>query len=291
MKNMINQEFCKQCKLCIEVCPCNVIVYNGKVHFIDGNSAICLKCGQCMAVCSQKAININTLYYGTNILEKPENKLSYDDFQAFIMNRRSIRNFRGQPVPREILEKIIHAVSFAPFGSAHDAVHITVINNREVIRKALPFMSEFYDQVVKWLENPIMQFIIKKKKGQETFNTMKNHLYPIAKSGNYKLDQGDRITRGAPALIIFHADKGAEEHTNNSLIYAVYAMLAAHSLGLGSTLVGLVPAAINKVAVVKNIFTIPKNHEAIISLVVGYPKIQYKYAIKREKHNVHWINE
>jgi len=79
-----------------------------------------------------------------------------------------------------------------------------------------------------------------------TYNTVKNHVYPIAKLGNYKLENGDRITRNAPAILIFHANKGAEAHTHNAIIYATHAMLAAHSLGLRATMISLVPEVINK---------------------------------------------
>ncbi len=123
----------------------------------------------------------------------------------------------------------------------------------------------------------------------ETFNTIRNHLYPISKSGNYKLEFGDRITRGAPTLMIFHAEQGAEEHTNNSLIYATYSILTAHSFGLGATMIEIVPAAINKVPKVKEIFNIPERNEAIMSVIFGYPKYKYNRAIMRKNENIEWI--
>jgi nitroreductase len=101
---------------------------------------------------------------------------------------------------------------------------------------------------------------------------------------------GDRITRDAPALIILHANKKAEEHTNNSLIYATYVMLAANSLGLGATMIGIVPAAINKVKEVRDIFQIPTEHEAVMSVIIGYPKHKYKQTIKRKVQTINWIN-
>jgi nitroreductase len=142
---------------------------------------------------------------------------------------------------------------------------------------------------VKWIESPVVSYIIKRRKGQETFNTLKNHLYPKARLKNYKLEFGDRITRNAPALIIFHADMDAEEHTNNSLIYATYMTLAAHSLGLGASMIGIVPAAINKVNKVREIFRIPENNEAVMSVIIGYPKFKYKRTVKRKNFNVTWI--
>ena len=73
------------------------------------------------------------------------------------------------------------------------------------------------------------------------------------------------------------------------MIYATYTILAAHSLGLGETMVGIVPAAINKVSKVKDLFKIPELNEAIMSVIIGYPKYKYKRAIKRKNENVEWI--
>ena len=154
----------------------------------------------------------------------------------------------------------------------------------------MPSISEFLGNIVEWIDNPFTRFMIKRKKGIETFNTIKNHIYPISKLGNYKLEYGDRITRNAPVILIFHGSIEAEEHTNNSLIYATYAMLSAHSLGLGAAMIGLVPAAINKMKKVKDIFQIPDDHEAVISVILGYPKYKYNRAVKREKKNITWID-
>lgn len=292
MKNSINQETCIKCKLCIEVCPCNILGLNEKeeVYFISERETICLECGQCMAICSSKSLQLGAFSYDNDLFDLPEIKVGYDEWSNFLSARRSIRNFKDKAVSKEIIQQIINSIAFAPFGSAPNEVNITVVNNRGTIESALPIISEFLDNIVKWIENPVTRFMIKRKKSAETFNTIKNHLYPIAKLGNYKLEYGDRITRDAPAILIFHANKEAEEHTNNSLIYATYAMLSAHSLGLGASMIGIVPAAINKIKAVKDIFQIPEENEAIISVIIGYPKFKYKRAVKREKEHITWID-
>ena len=291
MKNSIDLGLCKQCELCMEVCPCNIIGKDekGEVSFFKDRESICLHCAQCMAICSIKAISINGLSYEDDLFDLPINSINYDSFNDFLANRRSIRNFKDKAVPNDVISKIINTIDFAPFGAEPKKINITVVNNRKVIETALPHISKFLDNIVKWVDNPIASFMIKRKKGSETFNTIKNHLYPISKSGNYKLERGDRITRGAPSLIIFHADKGAEAHTNNALIYATYSILAAHSLGLGATMVEIVPAAINEVPKVREIFKIPEKHEAVMSVVIGYPKYKYKRAIRRKNENIEWI--
>jgi NAD-dependent dihydropyrimidine dehydrogenase PreA subunit/nitroreductase len=287
----INQETCKKCKLCIEVCPCNIlrINKNEEVYLIPERINICIECGQCMAICSTKSITVDGISYD-DFTDLPVNTVDYKSFIDFLANRRSIRNFKNKAVANETINQIVDSIFYAPFGAEPGKVNITIVNCREKIESALPHIEGFLDNIVEWIENPIASFMIKRKNDQETFNTIKNHLYPIAKLENYKLKFGDRITRGAPAIIIFHADRKAEEHTNNSLIYATYVMLAASSLGLGATMIGIVPAAINKVKEVRDIFQIPTDNEAIMSVIIGYPKYKYKQAIKRNVQKINWID-
>lgn len=275
----------------MEVCPTNIIGVNLRceVDFISERASICLHCGQCMAICSTQAIAIEGLSYNNDVIDLPENRVDYHNFIDFLANRRSVRNFKKKPISTVTIDKILDSIAFAPFGAAPEKTEITVVNKRSTIEVALPFIEKFLDNVVKWIDNPVTSFIIKQKKGVETFNTIKNHLYPISKLDNYKLKYGDRITRGAPAIFIFHAQRGAEEHTNNSLIYATYAMLTAHSLGLGASMIGIVPAAINKVPEVRSIFEIPKENEAIMSVIVGHPIYKYRRAIKRPRQIIHQI--
>jgi hypothetical protein len=169
-------------------------------------------------------------------------------------------------------------------------MELSIINNRQIIESALPLISKFFDDLVKKMENPMSAFFIRRVAGKEDFQTIKNHLYPIAKSGNYTYRNRDGITRGAPSIIIIHAAKDAEAHTSNGLIYATYIMLAAHSFGLGATMIQIVPAAINRIKKLKAIFKVPEENEAIISVIIGHPLHRYQRAIKRKIHKVHKAN-
>lgn len=292
MKNTINRELCSKCKLCMEVCPCKVIGTNDNKEpfFIDERMPICLQCGQCMAVCKTSAIKIDGLSYENDFLDLPPNEVAYNSFINFLANRRSVRNFKDKTVSDDIIDQILDSIMYAPFGAEPEKMCITVVNDRKRIKSSLPHIEKFLDDIVKWIDNPLVSRMIKRRSGTEKFFTIKNHLYPMSRLGNYKLEFGDRITRNAPAIIIFHAPKNAASHTENSLIYATYAMLAAHSLGLGATMIGLVPNAINKVKAVRDIYEIPEENEAISSIIVGYPGIKYKRTIKRHEQQVHYIH-
>jgi len=291
MKNTVNQDLCKKCKFCIEVCPVNMIGIDkdGLVNFIPGRESICLECGQCMAVCTGDAIKISKYNYEDDFELLPKHNVDFREYMNFIANRRSVRNFKKKEVDKEVIEQALESLRYAPYGAEPLKTEITVINNRQTIEKALPAMEKFLDDIIKWVDSPIVSRIIKRKKGKELFNTLKNHLYPMAKLENYKLKYGDRITRDAPALMIFHAKEDAEEHTQNAVIYATYVMFALQAAGLGATMNGIVPAAINKVKEVREIYGIPQDHEAVISLMFGYPKYKYKKTVKREPKKVKWV--
>ncbi len=290
-KNLVDQNKCIQCKLCIEVCPVNMLGVDesGQVNFIAERESLCIECGQCMAVCSTDAVKIGKYTYAENFYRLPKDQADAQSFMDLLATRRSVRNYRSKSVSQELIQQALDSLDYAPYGAEPDKVHITVIHDRQIIEQALPPMEAFLDDIVKWIENPIASFMIKRKKGLELFNTIKNHLYPMAKLENYKLKYGDRITRGAPAMIIFHADPGAEEHTNNAMIYATYVMLALHALKLGAAMNGIVSAAINKLPEVKELFQIPESDEAVIALILGHPKYKYTKAVQRGGKTVHWV--
>jgi len=289
--NTINQQSCIKCQLCIKVCPVNMIGMdkNGEVNFIPEREHICLECGQCMAVCSTDSVKIKKYTYAENFRPLPDHRIDYFTFIDFIASRRSIRNFKDKLIEESLFNKILDSLQYAPYGAEPNKVEITVINNRQIIEQALPPTEKFLDDIIGWVDSPIVSRIIKFKKGKETFNTLKNHLYPMSKLENYKLKYGDRITRGAPALMLFHADTDAEEHTHNALIYATYAMFTAHAMGLGTMFNGIMPPAINKIPKLHKLFNIPQNHEVIISLILGYPKYKYRKTVRRDSKRLHYI--
>ena len=290
MQNNINQSLCKNCGICIEVCPNKILGQNGGIHFKQEREHLCLQCGQCMAVCPSKSVHIQGLSYDDDFRELSSNKSNYDDFIETLSSRRSVRTFSNKPVSDKLLNEIVNSVSYAPFGASPEKMEINIINNRATIESALPLISDFFHGLEKMVENPIKSILLRILAGREGYQTVKNHLYPIAKGGNYNLKNWDGITRGAPSIITIHAAKDAEAHTNNGVIYATYIMLAAHAIGLGATMVECVVPAINRNKKLKQIFQIPDVNEALMSVIIGHPKYRYKRAIIRNKHKAHKVD-
>lgn len=288
-KNSIDKSQCKNCGICMQVCPEKVIGQNGSISFKPEREHLCIQCGQCMAVCPSKAIHIKGYAYEKDFIEFTSDRLDYDGFMNTLSSRRSVRNFKNKAVSDDLIDEIVNSVSYAPYGAAPEKMEINIMNKRNTIEKTLPLVSDFYYKLEKMIDNPVKKRVLKLMVGKEGFQTIKNHLYPIAKGGNYDLDKGDGITRGAPCIITIHAAKDAEAHSNNGVIYATYIMLAAHAIGLGATMIECVPPAINRKKKLKKLFQIPEDNEAIMSVIIGHPKYRYKRGIKRSKHKIHKV--
>jgi len=290
----VDDSLCTGCELCIIICPAGILAKDEqkKAYFQDNKVEICLRCGHCMAMCETSAISIEGLSYETNLKPLPQVSWNYQTFMDFLLTRRSVRVFKNKPIPVDVLQKIIDSLATAPFGVNPDNVEITVINDKRVIKQALPYMSGFYTQLAKILKIPVLGWLLLRTIPKEFSNTLVNFIVPHVKKGLYDGSAGiDDITRNAPALIFFHAKKGAEEHTVDAHIYLTYSLLSAHSLGLGATAIGLIGPAVNRSKALRRLFRIPDGNAVVYSMIVGYPKFPFKHAIVRHRTKVTFITQ
>ena len=290
----INVQTCKACGACGDVCPNKIIrKVEEKMTLHEDRLFTCFKCGQCMAVCPTMSIKVEGLDYARDFFPLPAVDSFETAFFNMISTRRAIRNFKDKPVPRELLEKVVTAISFAPPSFPPVKTEVTVVQDTAVMRQALPPMIELYGMLLKAMRNPIARIFIKKNAGEEKFRVMQNHLMPLLKVRMPQLKDGseDTITRGAPAMVLFHADRNAENYHEDIYIAMTYAYLAAHSLGLGGTMIDLIPPAVERQKDLRQLFRIPEGNEVVACLILGYPKYKYQRGIRRQLKNVTWIQE
>jgi len=285
----IDSTLCKKCKVCVEVCPNGIFRTDNNLTSVKSERIeLCFLCGQCMASCSEKAIQVLGLDYNKDFFDLPE---TINSFDTLIQSRRSVRAFKKIPVPKDILEQIVNAITFAPPSFPPLKTEIVVVQDKELIEQSLPHMVNWYDNLIKRLKNPVVKFIIRRKAGSERFQTIQNHVVPMV---NIKLPSminrtEDAITRNAQAMILFHADRHSDNYREDIYIALGYALLKAHSLGIGASAIDLIPPAIERTPYLKNLFQIPEENEVVASMILGYPKHKYKRAIRRQLKTVTWI--
>jgi len=289
----VNREICSTCGLCAEVCPNKIMKKDGEggIVFRQDRIFLCIECGQCMAICPSKAIDVDGLDYARDFFPLPTGTVGEMSFLEMIKTRRAIRVFKDQPVPREMLEKVVEAITFAPPGFTPIKTEIVVVQDTGVIRQALPEMIKIYDNLVRAVSHPVARLFVRRKAGPEKFKILTQHVVPMMKTRLPELKEGteDTITRYAPAMIIFHAHRDAENYEEDIHIAVTYGFLAAHALGLGGSAMTLIPPAIQRSPVLRKLFSIPDSNAVVGSMILGYPKYLYQRGIKRNLKGVTWI--
>lgn len=288
----IDTKTCNVCGACGEVCPNKIMKKEDSTRMVfrPDRILLCVTCGHCMAVCPTKSITVNGLSYSRDFTELPQGDYA-DAFWNMITSRRAIRNFADKPVPREMLEKIVAAITYAPPSFPPIKTAIVVVQDTATIRKALPYMIEMYDSLIKAMDKPVVRFFIKRQVGTETYKMLVNHVVPLMKSRLPELKAGteDTITRNAPSMLVFHANRNVENYRSDIYIALTFGLLAAHALGLGASAIDLIPPTIERSQELRKMFLIPDGNEVVASMIIGFPKYKYQRAIKRELKSVKWI--
>lgn len=284
---------CTRCGLCVDVCPNRIPRFDASnsVYADPLRVEACFRCGHCMAICPTESVVVSGLNYGKDFFPLPEVKIEPKPFYDLISTRRAVRNFTDREVEAEKLEDIVNAISFSPPGFPPLKFELIVVNSKTVMKESLPLMVDLYDSLLKALGNPIKRHFIKREVGKRRFLTMQRHLVPSLKRSLPGLREGseDTITRGAPAMILLLSRKGEEEISADIHIAAAYGMLSAHSLGLGASIMDIIPPAINNKRELRALFGLRDDQEVVSSIIVGYPRHRFQRGISRKMKSVQWV--
>ncbi|MHA1527349.1 MAG: nitroreductase family protein, partial [Promethearchaeota archaeon] len=123
----IDYEKCINCGTCLLAC--------GTPEAEDSEYG-CNQCGQCIAQCPEDAI----LYdmgesFTFEHIENPKKIIPYETFFNFLVANRSVRRYKKEKVPKEILNKVILAMSRAPTGANMRSETFTVVSNPQKIKE------------------------------------------------------------------------------------------------------------------------------------------------------------
>ncbi|MBF0119397.1 MAG: 4Fe-4S dicluster domain-containing protein [Desulfobacterales bacterium] len=155
---MIDRTKCRVCRICVEICP-NLIfkAENDKIEVHQERIHLCIKCGQCMSVCPEKAVCIPGLSYDKDFFELPEKSEYENAFNNLIETRRSVRTFKEKPIPKEnrAIKEFNHMNRW--WKLAYLTRRMLWATHPWVSQKAIPFVlsiEPFLDQRFLWLLNP-----------------------------------------------------------------------------------------------------------------------------------------
>lgn len=288
--HVVDIETCMGDGICAEICPEDILkMAEEKAATVEDRADYCIECGQCVAVCPTESLTMPKLPM-EDFYRLSKMPFGYEEFFDFLRLRRSVRVFKDKPVERGVIEKILDAAATAPMGFPPHSTEVIVIDEREELDFLLGEFVEDYTKTIKAFSSPIGRAIIRFAAGPEDYHSLKHHIVDVARHANevFHENGSDNYMRGAPVLMIFHGNRWAMSYRENAHLVCHHSMLAALSLGLGTTIIGLIPPVVNRSKALRERYGIPKDNRVCTSLVLGYPKYKYRQSIRRDLADVQY---
>ncbi len=313
---VIDIEKCNGCGHCVRICPLGALEVKEKsatpvfcMRMGKDTYPSCFACRDCEAVCPEDAIRIEggvTIDRGLYRSQFPQRDISppepmgqgkdfreiedqLTEVEKVIFRRRSNRIFKKDPVPRELVERILEAARYAPSGGNCQPAKYIVIDDRALIK-------EIEDSVMKLLKQLADSYT---KGGLLRRSAL--HLWGLKNPQdidirpmyaiNALMREGSKLAlfHHAPCVIIVLGDsRGVGDFKLDCGIAAQNMVLAAHSLGLGTCYVGLIKP-IRYLTALKKKLGIEYPYEFVTSIALGYPRVPQDAPVAREKTPVTWF--
>jgi len=283
--------------MCIKTCYFEMwSLVNGKAEMTGER---CLGCGHCEAACPAHAIRISclhdeTLHFKTftpNRKWLAPGKFDTASLVQLMGSRRSCRNFTQQPVPGTVLEDLIKIGVTAPSGTNSQLWTFTIVPARQAVIAFAEPVGVFFKKVNKLAANGFLRTLLKLFGDNRLEMYYRSH-YPSVKKAleEWEQEKKDRLFHGATAALIIGSKPGASCPQDDAMLATQNILLAAHSMGLGTCLIGFAVAAMRKDKNIKRSLGIPEEEIVYSVIALGHPDEQYERVIRRKKPAVRYLN-
>ena len=247
MNIVLDQDLCIRCGRCMRACPMQIFArpLHGPVLVAERNLPRCIDCGQCAACCPKAAITLNGL--NPLSLERVVDAPLTDVQRSMLFKaRRSVRAYKPEPVPHEVLRAALEDARYAPTAGNCEQVEWILVEGSERLRALGARVADWARKI----------------------------------SGRYGLIAaafdagGDPILRGAPALLLAHGFADNPFAPQDCSAAVSYLELTLHSRGIGSCWAGFVLAAAAQGTDLG--LPLPQGRAFFAGLMVGYPDFRFE---------------
>jgi nitroreductase/NAD-dependent dihydropyrimidine dehydrogenase PreA subunit len=286
----IDRDLCNGCGLCITVCPTGTIsIIEGKAAVTGGES---ISCGHCEAVCPQKAIHVTAIdeemsRYKTFTTDKqwlPPGKYNTARLVQLMASRRSCRCFADQPVDRDMLEDLVRIAITAPSGTNSQSWTFTILPTRKAVASFAEHIASFFGRLNSTAEKTMVRLFLKFIGKGELDAYYRGYYRKVKQAIEEWHGSGkDRLFHGSTAALLVGSKPGGSCPAEDALLATQNILLAAHSMGLGSCLIGYAVAAIKRDPSILKSIGIPPGEEIHAVIALGYPDEVYQRVAGRKK--------
>jgi len=285
----INPERCIGCGACVRVCPSRTITLAAEKAVVSGDRS--LSCGHCVAVCPADAVNLTSLDANVSLFKTffTENRwLPHGEFDTaalvrLMRSRRSCRNYLSRPVGRALFEDLTKIGITAPSGTNSQKWTFTILPDRPAVLEVSERVAAFYRRLNHMARKTWLRRLLKLAgKGRldyyyrEYYASVQEALDEWEKTGR------DPLFHGAPAAILVGSGPGASCPMEDALLATQNILLGAHSMGLGTCLIGFAVEALKNDPSIARFMNIPESEKIYAVIALGYPDETYQWTAGRK---------
>jgi nitroreductase/NAD-dependent dihydropyrimidine dehydrogenase PreA subunit len=286
----IDENLCTGCGLCVQICPSKTL------SMLDGKAAVTgqasLNCGHCMAICPVGAINVGAIdgsmsqfeCFETDLKWLPYGEFDTSQLARLMASRRSCRNFLDKPVAKAVLNDLVKIGCTAPSATNCQLWTFTLLPTREAVLVLGKAVRDFYVALNSMAEKSWLRTFMKLT-GKPELNRYYQEYYEFVKEGLVEFDLLgiDRLFHGASSAIVVGCKPGASLPKEDAMLASQNILLGAHSLGLGSCLIGMAVEAMKNDKKIQGVIRIPDDETVYAVIALGYPNEHYKLLAGRKR--------
>jgi nitroreductase/Pyruvate/2-oxoacid:ferredoxin oxidoreductase delta subunit len=280
---------CIGCERCVAICPSFVL------DMVEDKSAVvrgewCIGCGHCGAVCPTEAILHEGSCFDMHPNKGEAPATSPEILELLLRERRSVRIYTRNPVPEEVLNKILDAGKYAPTGTNSQNVHYVVLASPEQLAELQKMTISFYQKIFSRVRGWFGLLLLSLVAGRKTAEYLRESL-PKIEYANEQMKQGkDRLFYHAPVVMLAHAESWDTCSSFNCSVALYNCSLMAHTLGLGCCFNGFLVNAVNHSPKIKAWLGIPADHQCYSAMTLGLPDVKYLRLVHRYPPKVTYIS-
>ena len=284
----VDEATCTHCGQCAKICPAEVLsLEEGRIVVHDDSAFGCIACGHCMMVCPTGSVQVRGRGLSPDDvtpMPEAERRATADSLEALLQSRRSIRFFKDQPIEPELIDRIVAMASSAPMGIPPWDIGCTIVQGRKAVDRLAGQIVEGYEGFLKMFR-PWVLTLMRPIMGRAKFEQFRDFVRPLAETYVENRREGrDVLFYNAPAVMIFHHSPYAD--TADAMIACTYAMVAAESLGLGTTMIGGAAPIMARNKTLCRELGMPEGNTPSIALIVGHPSVRFRRTITRRFSSV-----
>jgi nitroreductase len=192
------------------------------------------------------------------------------DLLKVIKERKSIRSFKPDLVPREKIEEILKLAIHAPSAINLQPWEFIVLTGEEKERLSRRLIKAYKEKQIACSPGnvkPLPKTMV--KRGAKTFELMNPFFKEMGVNSDQFINEGSCNFYGAPVAILICLDDSFPKARMVDIGLALgYLVLAAHEFGLATCPIGLITAYEDEI---KDLLNIPENKNVVIGVALGYP--------------------